>query len=310
MARRSLCSTVGLLVLAVLVLGCQEPTEPASADATGPSDASAASPSGEVPTSGLGAVERFMETWNTRDENLWATSLVFPHTRPAIGSSRVFESAAEYVESFDYASVIATGWDRTVFESLEVIHEGRDKAHVAGRWARLDAEGEVIRRNLVSYVATRSVEADDGGSWGVKARFSAGAPLAADDARRQENERAAIAKVEEYMTAFNARDPEAWAATLHYPHVRLAGGDIVVTETAERMAESLDFDAFAERFNWHHSGWDSIRAVQIGAEAANVALTFSRYDDQNRVTSTFDTLYLVTLEDGRWGIRARSSFAP
>ncbi len=56
--------------------------------------------------------------------------------------------------------------------------------------------------------------------------------------------------------------------------------------------------------------WDEIEAIQVAESAANVALTFSRYNVDGDVVSTFNTLYLVTNDNGRWGVLARSSFAP
>ena len=112
------------------------------------------------------------------------------------------------------------------------------------------------------------------------------------------------------MAAFNARDPVAWAATLNYPHLRIASGELVVSESEEEFAERMDFDAFAERNGWDHSAWDEIEVVQVAENGVNVALTFSRYNADDEVISTFNTLYLVTHENDRWGIRARSSFAP
>ena len=254
-------------------------------------------------TSGLGAAEKFMESWNTRDPEGWAGSLNFPHARPSPGAHRVWQTKDEYVAGVDYARVIATGWDHTEFEELRPIHEGNTKAHIAGRWGRVDAAGNKIRRNLVTYIATRV-----DGKWGIQARFGAGAPLPEDQAKPIAD--IAIAKVEEYMTAFNARDPVAWAATLNYPHLRIASGELQVWKTEEDFAGGMDFDAFAERFGWDHSGWDEIEAIQVAENGANVALTFSRYNADDEVISTFNTLYLVTNENGRWGIRARSSFAP
>ena len=43
--------------------------------------------------------------------------------------------------------------------------------------------------------------------------------------------------MEEFMTAFNARDVEAWSQTLLFPHVRVASGDVTVS--ADRDALSL-----------------------------------------------------------------------
>jgi len=60
-------------------------------------------------TSGLGAAENFLKTWNTRDAETWAESLRFPHARPTVGAHRKRQSKADYVATVDYARVIATG---------------------------------------------------------------------------------------------------------------------------------------------------------------------------------------------------------
>ena len=146
----------------------------------------------------------------------------------------------------------------------------------------------------MTYIAT---EVD--GHWGIQARFGAGAPLPADQERRVAD--IAIAKVEEYMSAVNARDPAGWAATLNYPHLRIASGELRVSETEEELASQMNFDAFAERFGWDHSECDDIEAVQVAENGVNVAMTFSRYNADDEVISTFNTLYLVTNENGRWG---------
>ena len=45
----------------------------------------------------------------------------------------------------------------------------------------------------------------------------------AEDVREDAGE-AALGVMEDFLVAFNARDEEAWADTLHFPHVRLASG--------------------------------------------------------------------------------------
>ena len=285
---------VALMIVSLTGCGSDEPAEtddPVSMD------------SAPAVTTGLAAAERFMETWNTRDPVVWAGSLNFPHARPSARGLRVWPTEDDYIATADYARVIATGWDHTEFEDLQPVHEGDAKSHVAGRWARFDADGNIIRRNLVTYIAT---EVD--GHWGIRARFGAGPPL--PEEQRQRTADIAIAKVEEYMNAFNARDPAAWAATLNYPHLRIASGELSVTETEEEVVAERDFDAFAARFGWDHSEWDEIEAVQVAENGVNVALTFSRYNADGDVVSTFNTLYLVTNDNGRWGVLARSSFAP
>ncbi|MCH7958537.1 MAG: hypothetical protein IID08_00305 [Candidatus Hydrogenedentes bacterium] len=116
--------------------------------------------------------------------------------------------------------------------------------------------------------------------------------------------------LDEFMEAFNARDPVAWAATLNYPHVRIAGGSLRVWETEAEFAEYMDFDAFAVRFGWDHSAWDLREIVQSGKDKVHVAVRFSRYNADNEKIATYDSLYIVTRMDGHWGTQARSSYAP
>ena len=59
---------------------------------------------------------------------------------------------------------------------------------------------------------------------------------------------AAMKALDEYMAAFNSRDEKAWAATLNYPHVRMAGGEVKVWQTSEDYCADFDFDAFAKKY--------------------------------------------------------------
>ena len=43
---------------------------------------------------------------------------------------------------------------------------------------------------------------------------------------------AAMAAMDAFMLGFNGRDPEAWAASLNYPHVRFASGTVTVWDSA------------------------------------------------------------------------------
>lgn len=288
-----------LVLVGALVLGLVS----CEADAPAPPTAEPTADASDLAAPAVVAVEKFLETWNSRDPELWTSSLAFPHARPSAAGLRTWQTAAEYLAEVDFAAVIATGWDHTEFERLRPIHGGPSKAHIAGLWARKNAKGETIRRNSVTYIAT-----EQDGSWKIQARFGAGAPLS--DEAAGPIQAIALAKVEEYMRAFNARDPAAWAATLNYPHLRIASGALEVWESEEELAAGMDFDAFAAPSGWDHSAWDDIEAVQVSAHAANVALRFSRFNAAEEVISTFQTLYLVTNDRGRWGIMARSSFAP
>jgi hypothetical protein len=111
-----------------------------------------------------------------------------------------------------------------------------------------------------------------------------------------------------FMSAFNSRDSAKWAQTLNYPHVRIAGGDVMVWQTPEDYARTNDLEKLAAS-GWHHSKWDWRHLVQSSDDKLHFTVQFSRYDDQDRRLVSYESFYIVTRKDGHWGVQARSSYA-
>lgn len=153
-------TALAVFVLAVGLSSCSSPSSEVAKTVGVGEPVSLATP-------GERAVERFLSTWNSREPEQWAGSLHFPHTRPSVAGNRLWLTRAEYVATVDYERVLATGWDHTEYEDVRSIHAGDRKAHIAGRWARFDVGGNVIQRNLVTYVAI-----ERNGEWGIRARSS------------------------------------------------------------------------------------------------------------------------------------------
>jgi hypothetical protein len=137
--------------------------------------------------------------------------------------------------------------------------------------------------------------------------FLLGAAAArAQDARAEAPARKAM---EDFMTAFNSRDPRAWAATLNYPHVRFASNQVRVWDSADEFAR--ENANYAKRLApWDHSRWESMQVIQSGPDKVHFSVIFVRYDASGKEIGKFPSFYIVTLKDGHWGVQARSSFAP
>ncbi len=120
----------------------------------------------------------------------------------------------------------------------------------------------------------------------------------------------ALAVMEAFLDAFNGRDEAAWADTLVFPHVRMASGTVVVYRERAEFLAAMDLDAFAETTGWRRSTWDDMAIVQSSASKVHVRVTFSRFDANDELIASFDSLYIIEPVDGHWGVRARSSFAP
>lgn len=251
------------------------------------------------------AVHRFIEAWNTREPSAFAATLQYPHVRPTADfDGRVFADAPTYAAAVNFDQVLATGWDRTRLDSATVVQAGEGQAHVAGRYTRLRADGSAIWSNQITYVVT---ERD--GSTGIQARLAAGLDdLSESD--REANAAAAVAAVRSYLAAFNARDEAAMTDAMEFPHVRVGRGGVRIWSSAAEYRDGFDFDGFAERLGWERSEADSMEAIQIGARGVNVAVRITRYGAGGAKIHSFDTVYLVTESDGRWGIRAGAGIAP
>tara|TARA_B110000858_G_C17810077_1_gene480678 strand:- start:14332 stop:14826 length:495 start_codon:yes stop_codon:yes gene_type:complete len=122
----------------------------------------------------------------------------------------------------------------------------------------------------------------------------------------------AMGAMDEFMLAFNARDPEAWAASLNYPQVRLAGGTVTIWDSAEEYAQYAQTRALVTipKTGWDHSHWLTRDVVLVSAEKVHIATVFQRYNSDNEILATYETLYIVTKVDGHWGTQIRSSLAP
>jgi hypothetical protein len=122
-------------------------------------------------------------------------------------------------------------------------------------------------------------------------------------------EASAMKVLDAFMRAFNGGDLEAFEQTLHFPHYRISSSQVTVLDAAGTRPGA--FERFAEANpGWHHSAWERREVVHSGPEKVHIDTHFVRYREDGSVLSRFDSLYVVTKQDGRWGIKARSSFAP
>src|SRR5689334_14645402 len=213
------------------------------------------------------ALDRYLETWNSRDPRIWATSLHFPHIRPGAGPFRLSRNADEYVANIDFEQTASTGWDHTEWVSREILQVGVDKVHAAATWQRFTKDGRPLATSAITYVITNQQ-----GRWGVQARFAAGAGGLAPEAAAK-NEVAARAAVDRFVQAWNSHDITMLADAVHYPHVRLADSQLEMWETAKQFVAGTE--AGRQR-TWYQWRVDEMRAVQVTANGVNLVLSFSR----------------------------------
>jgi 2-hydroxychromene-2-carboxylate isomerase len=118
-----------------------------------------------------------------------------------------------------------------------------------------------------------------------------------------------MAVLDRFMAALNAYDAAAMDAAMHFPHIRFAGGAIAVYDKPGSNPMDL-FDRLRREDNWSHSAWNERKIVQRNDTKVHMAVTYTRYRADGSVLGVYESLYVLTLKDGRWGIQVRSSFGP
>lgn len=123
----------------------------------------------EMESEGQSAVHAFIDAFNKQDHEAHARSLNYPHIRLANGRYLRVDSAEEFtqISAKGEARLVEEGWHHTVVRSMEVIHAGPDKEHIALTIDRCRENGEVYNSFDTFWIATCQE-----GHWGIQFRSS------------------------------------------------------------------------------------------------------------------------------------------
>lgn len=97
------------------------------------------------------------------------------------------------------------------------------------------------------------------------------------------------AYLDEFMKAFNSRDAEAWAKTVHYPHIRIAAYQVQIWNTPEEYAQSNDAKQLAQASTWARSAWTYRKLVQKSDDKLHFVTRFTRYDANDKPILSADS---------------------
>ena len=250
---------------------------------------------------GLACLDRFQDTWNTRDTRQFVKAFNFPHVRPSPTDFGVRWTPEDYVAASkdSYNVALSQGWHRSQWDRREVLHVSPDKMHFAGQYVRLREDGSRIRTGRMTYIVTRQGE-----RWAIQSRFST---QQAPEGSKREGEDLAKQAVEAYFEAFNSLDLERWADSMHYPQVRLSASGLGFWKTRQ---DFLDGPEMGRQRTHHQTRLDIVEPYQVGAKGVNVKVRYTRLNSEKEDLSTYDAIYLVTNRDGNWAVQARSTYAP
>lgn len=115
--------------------------------------------------------------------------------------------------------------------------------------------------------------------------------------------------LDDFMAALKAHDAQGMDRTMHFPHVRLAGGTLRIYEAPGHNPMDL-FMTLKMQDDWAYSSWGERQVVQFSDTKAHVALSYTRFRSDGSVIGTYKSLYILTKVGDTWGIQMRSSFGP
>jgi hypothetical protein len=98
-------------------------------------------------------------------------------------------------------------------------------------------------------------------------------------------------------------------AEMHFPHMRLAGTEFQTWPTREDFrAPQDDMTKALIAEGWHTTITKSVTAAQAGPEKVHLVIRQSRQHKDGSEYNGFDTLWIFTNIEGKWGVQFRSSF--
>lgn len=119
----------------------------------------------------------------------------------------------------------------------------------------------------------------------------------------------ARAALDEYFRAWNAADNEAVVDVSNFPRVSFGrNGQVVVREQPSDI--EIDFDLLRRSEGWDHTTLDLVEAMQVSPDKVHFRVVSSRRTADGSAYRTVPALYILTNQDGHWGLQLQSILPP
>ena len=115
---------------------------------------------------------------------------------------------------------------------------------------------------------------------------------------------AALACIAAFTERFNARDLVGMDAALHFPHLILTGEHLVIWKAPGQLPPGF-FEELATT-GWARSTYHAQQVVLASDRKVHLLVDYSRDRADGTQISHHQNLWIVTLQDGRWGLKQRS----
>jgi len=247
------------------------------------------------------SLEAFMTAWNQADNEALRKTLNYPMLTLFGSSFLLADTPREFTVDFEGMRA-REGWTRSSFDAIAVTSSSPEKVHLRVVFSRYNLDGKAYWTAGVFYVVTLK-----DGHWGVQYRGLGRAPSAVLTDEQTAAEFSARETVLDFFTAFNASDNVGVRESLNLPHAFLLnGGTLMAAMDDSGPGVAMNFDDMRDREGWYMSSLDSLEPVVIAPGVVAYELEFSRYHKNGLRYRSIPALWILTEQDGHWGIQFRS----
>lgn len=242
------------------------------------------------------ALDSFFVAWNKADNTGLREAMNFPHvTLAGNGRMIIADEPSDFTTNFDGMRE-REGWARSSLDDFRVTYSAPNKVHCSVVYSRYASDGTRYRTAAVFYIMTKK-----DGHWGMQFR----GPMPLDGDVREASEKLGRALLDEFFIAFNAGDNKVLRVITNWPHAFLLGnGRLSVAKEPAQL--TMNFERMRESEGWHRSTLDSATVVAKSDDVLYIEIVFSRHHSDGTKYRSVPALWILTNNDGHWGLQFRS----
>ena len=110
-----------------------------------------------------------------------------------------------------------------------------------------------------------------------------------------------------WMNAFNKRDLARCDNAINFPLIRLGMKGLIIFKKPPLLPPKF-FERFTKATGWNHTSWEYRDVIHSCETKVHLSLEHSRYKADGTKIDTCPAIWVITNQDGHWGIKMRSSF--
>lgn len=122
-----------------------------------------------------------------------------------------------------------------------------------------------------------------------------------------EFEERAVKTANAWMKTYNNRDLAGCDNAVNFPLIRLGMKGLIIFKKPPLLPPKF-FERFSNATGWNHTCWEYRHVIHSCETKVHLSLEHTRYRADGGVIDTCPAIWVITNQNGHWGIKIRSSF--